>query len=297
MKIYISGICGFIASNLANKLFESEYTVHGCDNLQFGYASNLNPLIEWKKIDFKDESEYFLNEHDVLVHMACANIIFAQTNQLETFKTNALNSICFLNKFKGKVVYTSTSSVYGQYDTIPTPETAIENLSNAYDQSKSIVEKYLQFRGNFTTLRLSNVYGENQLPENPYCGVIGRFIDSIIKNRVVPINGDGQATRDYTYINDVVRALIISIDQKARNTEINIGTGIETSSFNLSVKIANILGKTPDVKFTDNRSIDKINRRCLDITIAFKLLGWKPLFDLEEGLKRTINWQNEQIRH
>jgi len=194
------------------------------------------------------------------------------------------------------VIYTSTSSVYGQADIIPTPETCPENLSNAYDQSKAILEKYLQLRGNYTTLRLSNVYGENQRPENLYCGVVGRFIDNIINDKPVNINGDGKSTRDYTYIDDVARALIIAIDQKPKNTEINIGTGIETSSFSLAVKIGNLLEKVPNINFVEKRSIDKISRRCLDITKAKKLLGWSPCFDLEKGLKRTIEWQKNEAK-
>jgi UDP-glucose 4-epimerase len=291
MKIFITGIAGFIGSNLANKLHELGYTVAGCDTLQFGYKKNLASGMAFYNKDFKDLDLEWLEFYDVLVHCATSNIIYAQSSPLETFRTNAFESIKLISKFKGKIVYTSTSSVYGQAEIIPTPETAPENLSNAYDQSKAILEKYLQLRGNFTTLRLSNVYGENQRPENPYCGVVGRFIDQTLKDVSTTINGDGKDTRDFTYINDVVRALIIAIDQRPKNMEINIGTGIETSTFDLAVQIANMIDGVPLVKFVEKRSIDKINRRCLDITRAKKILGWKPLFDLEEGLKRTIEWQ------
>jgi len=294
MKIFITGIGGFIGSNLANKLSDLGYHVAGCDNFQFGYDENIGNGILFESSEFQCMPEKLLNFYDVLVHCATSNIIYAQTNPLETFKTNAFESIKLIEKFKGKVIYTSTSSVYGQAETIPTPENAPENLSNAYDQSKAILEKYLQLRGNFTTLRLSNVYGENQRPENSYCGVIGRFINQTLNNKPITINGDGKDTRDFTYINDVVRALIIAIDQRPKNMEINIGTGVETSSFNLAIKINNLLEKIPNINFVDKRSIDKINRRCLDITRAKKVLGWKPLFDLEEGLKQTIEWQRRE---
>ncbi len=295
MKIFITGICGFVGSNLANKLYDHSVNyVSGCDNLQFGYAKNLLPGINWIEKDFKDISEVELNKYDILIHCATSNIIYAQENQLDTFKTNAFESIKLIEKFNGKVIYTSTSSIYGQAKEIPTQEDCPENLTNAYDQSKCIVEKYLKLRGNFTTLRLSNVYGKNQRPENKYCGVVGKFIDQILNDKTITINGDGTDTRDYTYIDDVVWSLIIAIESNAVNTEINIGTGVETSSLKLPVVISSIIGKHPIIEFIDKRFIDKINRRCLDISKAEKILGWKPNYDLNEGLKLTINWQKNE---
>lgn len=294
MRIYISGILGFVPSNLANKLHDLGYYVSGCDNLFTGVPANLNPGISYQEMDFKDITEEVINKYDVLVHMACKNIIYCQKNPIDTFKTNAFESIKLIEKFNGKIVYTSTSSVYGQADVIPTTEDCPENLSNAYDQSKAILEKYLQLRGNYTTLRLSNVYGPNQRPENPYCGVVGNFINRIINNEPVTINGDGNDTRDYTFVDDVVRSIIIAIDKSPKNTEINIGTGKETSAFNLAVQIGNILGKVPNINFVGKRSIDKINRRCLDISKASKLLGWSPMINLEEGLQKTIEWQRRE---
>jgi UDP-glucose 4-epimerase len=287
-SVFITGCCGFVASNVANKLVKLGYDVYGCDNLRFGYRDNLDPEVSWMDCGFEHVGREHLKQYDILLHMACANIIFAMEDPIDTFMVNALNSIKLIEKFTGKIVYTSTSSVYGNALKIPTPENSIHNVSNAYDQSKLILEKYLKLRGNYTTLRLSNVYGKNQRPENPYCGVIGKFIDAAFKNKPLNIYGDGYDTRDYTYVDDVVAAVIMAIDQDAKNTEINIGTGVETSGVQLIQMISDAIGVTLHVEHLIGRKIDKITRRCLDISLAKKILGWEPKISLAEGIENTI---------
>jgi UDP-glucose 4-epimerase len=290
MKIFVSGIAGFIGSNFANQMHKLGHEVSGCDNLTFGYEENVNKEIPWERIGFQHVDYNHLNEFDVVVHIACVNIIYAMKYSQMAFKTNGFDSIKFIDKFKGKIVYTSTSSVYGQAESFPTKEDSGVKLSNAYDQSKSILENYLILRGNYTTLRLSNVYGTNQRPKNPYCGVVGRFLGNMIEDKPININGDGSDTRDYTYIDDVVRAIRIACTNKSYDTEINIGTGIETSSFKLASLIRDIISSKSEINFTDKRLIDKINRRCLDIKKAEELLSWKPIYDLQTGIEETIKW-------
>ena len=293
MKLFLTGIAGFIGSNLANKLFQLGYDVYGVDTLQFGYPDNLLPGIKWDKKSFAEVPIHVLNSYDVLVHIACANIIYAQNNQVDTFKTNALDTIDLFQKFKSRIVYTSTSSVYGQADDIPTRENSEQKVCNAYDQSKLIAEKYLELRGNFTTLRLSNVYGPNQKPENKYCGVVARFIDNILTlKQPIEITGDPKATRDYTYIDDVVDAIISAINRPQKNCAINIGTGIETSNIELAHMILDQLGEKYDrnINHVHKRSIDNISRRCLDVSKANAFLGWQPTTSLHFGIEKTIQW-------
>jgi nucleoside-diphosphate-sugar epimerase len=279
--ILINGCAGFIGSNLCNHL---KTPFLGVDDLSFGYAENLSKDVRWIKSDFTHSFDV-LDQFDILIHLACANIIYAQNYKIETFKTNALDTINLFKRFKGKIIYTSTSSVYGNADHFPTPETAEMRVSNAYDQSKLIAELYLQERGNYTTLRLSNVYGANQRPEHPYSGVIGKFIGCSRKNEPMPIFAKGEATRDYTYVKDVVRAIEKAIEIKALNTEINIGTGVETDTIDLAEIISTATGRTMNVDFYPGRSIDRIKRRCLDISRAKTLLNWQPEYDLRSGLK------------
>lgn len=288
MKILITGCAGFIASNVLNTLTEiidvnldgqvsNTYEAWGCDNLQFGYADNVK-VNNWSRCGFETLTENYLNDFDVLVHLATANIIYAMDEPVKTFKTNAFDTIELFRKFKGKIIYTSTASVYGQSLELPTKETAEIQCTNAYDTSKFIAEQYLMLRGNYTTLRLSNVYGPGQRPEHPYSGVIGKFIGSDILN----IYGDGTQTRDYTYVADVVEAIHMAIMQPAKNTEINIASGVETSVNDIAAMF------NRPRKYIDKRAIDGINRRWLSRVKAMYLLGWQPTTELKEGIRLTL---------
>lgn len=288
MRIFITGIAGFVASNLANRLNDSHY-VRGCDDMSFGYLSNLDSSVKFSIDDFSDIDRNYLNEFDVLVHCACANIIFGMENPIKTFEVNALKTIDLFNKFKGKIIYTSTSSVYGNTPNIPTKENDDFRVYNAYDQSKLIAEKFLKRRGNYTTLRLSNVYGKNQRFENPYAGVIGKMIGAARNSKPITVFGDGQSTRDYTYIDDVVNAIIKAINLPAFDTEINIGTGVETTT-NLLLKILSEHYVINPI-YSNARSIDRIQRRCLDIEKAKRLLNWQPKIDVKTGIKLAIDEQ------
>ena len=293
MKILITGGCGFVGSNIANEL-KDIYDITVVDDLSFGDEENLDNDVFVMVIDFNNLSAKFVNQFDVLIHCATANINYAITNPIKTFKLNALNTINLFKKFKGKIIYTSTSSVYGNATQLPTTENAKEDVYNAYDQSKLIAEKYLQLRGNYTTLRLSNVYGVNQRPSNPYAGVIGRFIDQAITHKPLTVFGKGFATRDYTYISDVVEAVRLCIIQKPKNKEMNISAGCEVSTYNLAEKIADIVGERYYIKYVDGRVVDKIMRRLLDSSLAKEELGWKAKIGINKGLKQTINWHREE---
>jgi UDP-glucose 4-epimerase len=291
LKIAILGGAGFVGSNLANYL-NSIHDVTVIDNLSFGFRENINGV----KFIQKDFADVDL-DYDVLVHCACANIIYAMEAPIDTFKVNALDTIKMIEKFKGKIIYTSTASVYGQAKVLPTPENHPLNVSNAYDQSKLITEHYLKLRGNYTTLRLSNVYGHGQRPENPYSGVIGKFIDAGLKGKTMYTYGNGADTRDYTYIDDVVLALDMAIESEPLNTEVNISTGKETSINELILLICNELEIPINMRSTEKRQIDKISRRMLDNSKARELLGWKPFHDLKKGIKLTIEHEkNKQGR-
>lgn len=294
-KILLTGACGFVGSNIAKRLVSDGYNCINVDNFSFGNKKNtLN--IPVRNTDFKNLTESELNKFDILIHCATSNIIYAMRKPIQTFQNNATNTIRLFQKFKGRIIYTSTASVYGQASVIPTPEDGEINTNNAYDQSKYIAELFLQQRGNYTTLRLSNVYGVNQRADNPFCGVIGRLVYNALNNQRIRINGDGTQTRDYTYIDDVVDSIMKALVKKSLNTEINIATGRETDILQLIKIINKYIGNIcrPNIKYIDKRKIDGITRRGLSIKKANKLLKWSPDISLEQGIKKTIHWmQNE----
>lgn len=286
MRILISGSAGFIGSNVHYRIKQN-----GIDNFSFGVKKNVPKNHMMYEMGFECLPEDELNTYDILIHCATANIIYAIENPTKTFDINAVKTLDLFRKFKGKIVYTSTSSVYGDSSEIPTTENAEIRLSNAYDSSKYIAEEFLKQRGNYTTLRLSNVFGINQRPENPYCGVVGKFIGQYLNGQKISVIGGGNMTRDFTFVDDVVDAIELAVNQDAKNTEINIATGVETKIKDLAAMISS----NYETHFV-RRQIDTINRRCLDIQKAERLLGWKPKTDLKTGLEKTIEWQKNEYQ-
>lgn len=291
-KIFLTGCAGFIGSNLVHKLTDTSHAVYGVDNLDFGYAENLPKAnnFAWSVDDFSNEA-FSINSFDILIHCATQNLIYSSQNCLETFHFNALETIKLFERFKGKIIYTSTASVYNNAEIFPTPEDAEIITLGSYDKSKYIAELYLKQRGNYTILRLSNVYGKNQHPDHPYSGVIGKMIGAALKGEPIKIYGDGNSTRDYTAVEDTVDAIIKAIELPATECPINVATSVETSANDLCKRIWKALDKPQKYTRETPRSIDFITRRCLDISRAEKLLGWKPVVFLEEGIKKTIEWQ------
>jgi len=280
-------------------LVDSKHIVYGVDNLKFGYVFNIphTPVTSnfgWHRHDFNMEQAETLNQFDILVHCATTNLIYSSQHCVETFNNNALETIKLFERFKGKIIYTSTASVYNNAETFPTNEDAEIKTYGSYDTAKYIAELFLKQRGNYTTLRLSNVYGTNQRSESPYCGVVGKMISAALKNEPIQIYGNGDSTRDYTYIDDTVDAIIKAIELPAQNCPINIATGIETSANDLCSKVWKALGKPKKYTRVEPRGIDTIFRRCLDNSRAKELLGWSPVTNLDEGIKKTIRWQIEQ---
>lgn len=284
MKILVLGATGFVGTNICKKLRDDKYNFEGVDNFSFSTIDNiLGGYVIYEKC-VSELREKYLNEFDIIVSSYCSNIIYAANHGVETYINNVINSIKCFSKFKGKIIYLSTSSVYGNPEIIPTPESYEGKTRNPYDTSKLIVEEYLKTRGNYTTLRLTNVYGEYQRPNNIYSGVICKFTYDRLNNFKSKVFGNINDTRDYTYVGDVVDSVIKAINYEAFNTEINIGTGIETPIGDLVNKI------NPNFELKEGRSVDGISRRCLDISKAIKLLNWKPNTSLNEGLEIVNNW-------
>lgn len=288
-KIFITGCAGFVGSNVVKRLIELGHTVGGCDSMMFGYEKNLPEDFKFTKFDISGLELSDL-DWDILVSCHTANIIFAQRNEIHTHQINTLDTIELFRDFRGKIIYTSTSSVYGNAEQFPTKEDAPIKLTNAYARSKYCAELFLQDRGDYSTLRLTNVYGTNQRPDHPYSGVMGKVLNTMLHGGEISVYGDGQQTRDFVYVDDVVDAIVKAIDLPAQNTEINIGTKIETS-VNQLIKIAEqYQNEEYKIRNVTPRAIDTVDRRCLDNSKALELLGWSPKTDIHLGIAKTVDW-------
>jgi len=303
-KILVTGGAGFIGSNLVRKLIEkysAEVTV--LDDLFTGDVRFLKGL-DYEFIHGSVEDAALVNDcikgKDIVFHLAARNIIVSNQNPREDLNVNVGGSFnvfeaCLLHNVE-RVVYTSTSSIYGNPKKLPICESDNKSFLNFYSASKFSAETYAKtffevFDLPVSIIRYSNVYGVNQSPSNAYCGVIGKFMEAALLNKSIPIHGNGMQTRDYTYIEDAIDATIAAaISPKAIGNDYNIGTGIETSVNELVQHIIKITGSQSHIDHIDNRDIDNIQRRSIDITKSTLDLQYNPSFTIQKGLSKTIKW-------
>jgi UDP-glucose 4-epimerase len=195
-----------------------------------------------------------------------------------------------------KVVYASTSSIYGNPKRLPVQENDEKRFLNFYSASKYSAEIYAKtfhevFDLPVTILRYSNIYGPYQTPANPYCGVIGKFITAALEGTPLMVHGDGRQTRDYTYIDDAVEATIAAaVYPQTTGQDYNIATGIQTSVLDLANAIIRITQSSSPIEHVENRDIDNIRFRCIDVEKSKKDLHYQPEYQIEKGLQSTVNW-------
>lgn len=293
---YITGCMGFIGSNIAKKLIDEGYVVFGCDDLSFGTIENLRSLGIYGKVKLSirefDAQLIAYDDYPVVIHAATSNIIYAQAHRKETIENNYKKSGSFLKSSVGlnrRTIYISTTSVYGNAKELPTTENAPIKLSNIYAETKWLAEQAIADSDNACILRLSNVYGINQRHTNPYCGVIGKMVHTAISEGYVDIIGDGQQTRDFTYVEDVCDAVLLAIEKDAKGIY-NVAAMNEVSIKDVALNLVTATTKTLTFNPIQKRSIDTVDRRFIDSTKIQNELGWNPKHTFQQGLRKTIDW-------
>lgn len=290
MKILVTGANGFIGTNLTKRLLKDGHDVIGLDNFSATNPRQDLPIEEGNVADFWTV-EGLVKEVDVVFHLAAQTMALSTSHQYEDMETNiggTLNVLLCARKYGVKVVYTSSSAVYGNGSNPPFKETSPTQLLTPYAASKYAAEGYCQVFSHIVEvaiLRLSNVYGPHQSIQNPYCGVIAKLLARSKRGYPLPVYGNGNQTRDFTYVDDAIEALVLA-SQKGYGEVINIGTGAETSINQLAA----LIGGTID--YQPSRDIDLISRRVLDNSKAQQVLGWRPKVSLQEGLELTKQWQS-----
>lgn len=296
-KILITGACGFVGSNLVRHFLNTCH-VRGCDDLSFGRIENVHPSVQYDFQDFNDYKSSELAGYDYIIHGATCNIIFAQDNPVRTIQVNDVNTCEFFSKVphSTKIIYLSTASVYGDNEVQPLKEDAPIQLTNVYAMSKLAGEEHLKnVHTSFVILRLSNVYGPFQNPENPYCGVMGKLLNSAMTGSDFFVYGDGSATRDYTYVGDVCKAVEAAMKSPYVNgLTLNIATCTERNTTQLVNMVRHVEGAVYfPVRKKEKRRIDTVARRCLDAALAARTMGWQYSMDVFSGMQRTFNWLKE----
>lgn len=301
MKTLVTGGCGFIGSNLVDKLIDLGYDVLVVDNLITGKEENINKKAKFYKINLTNyknlESIFSTLKPEIVFHLASnASVTESIKNPKFDAENNILGSINLFelsikNKVK-RIIYSSTGgAVYIEGKNLPKKENAKISPISPYGVSKYCVEKYLDYYKNLykierVTLRYSNVYGPRQDPFGE-AGVVAIFTNRILKGERPIVYGDGNQTRDFIYVDDVIKANILSID--GEDDIYNIGTGIETSINELIKIFSKILDKNIEPIYDEKRE-GEIYRISLSTKKAERQLKFKFETSLEEGIKKTVDW-------
>ena len=308
-RVLVTGGAGFIGANLVRRLLREGARVTVLDDLFTGRIENLpRKGFEFVKGSVCDPAivEKLVAEAEVIFHAAARNIVVSTRNPREDFETNiggTLNMLLAARATNGRVkrlVYTSSTSVYGNPRYLPINEDDHLSLLTPYAVSKLGGENYCQaFFESYgvptTAVRYSNVFGPGQDPSNPYCGVVAKFIELLFAGQAPVIHGDGNQTRDFTYIDDAVEATVLAAQSdRALGEVFNVGTGVETRVNELAAILSRIIGSTLEPQHTNRRDIDNIRRRVVNIEKTRRTLRWVPNFTLEAGLGNTVQWQREK---
>lgn len=302
-RVLVTGGAGFVGSNLASRLVDIGAHVVVLDNFFTGYKENLAGLpVELVEGDVEDPLlvRRLVSSVEYVFHLAVRNIIVSTKEPVKDFTTNVGGTInvleaCLAEKSHIKrLVYTSSVSVYGNARYLPVNEDDPKIILNPYAAGKLSAENYCMayfetYGLPVSIVRYSNVYGPNQRPENPYCGVISKFISNALAGAPLRIYGDGEQTRDFTYVDDAVEATIRAA-LVSPGLVFNVGSGVETSINTLARLIIEETGSQSEIQYVDKRDIDDVRRRVVNIELARHFLRWSPMVSLRDGIKRTVEW-------
>jgi len=301
-RILVTGGAGFVGGAVAARLVAAGARVTVLDDLFTGLPETVPSDAEFVKGSVTDAGlvSRLVAEHSVVFHLAARNIIASTKNPLDDFATNiggTLNVLMSAREAKtDRVVYSSSTSIYGNPRSIPINEDDLLVPLTPYAVSKLGGENYCSalyetYGLPIASVRYSNIYGPGQRPDNPYCGVVSKFLAMVQDRLPISIHGDGEQTRDVTFIDDAVDAtLLAAIHPRAEEEVFNVGTGIETSVNELARMIGQALDAPVSLEHIDRRDVDNIRRRVVNIEKARRMLRWGPQFTLERGLGRTAEW-------
>jgi nucleoside-diphosphate-sugar epimerase len=297
-KILVTGGAGFIGSHLVDSLIKKGYKVIIIDNLSLGSKENINKKAKFYKIDICSNKIYDIfkkEKPDVVFHLAAIpRVPVSIQNPVLTTKVNILGTVNIFKTsvdFKVKrIIFASSSSVYGNQKKLPLKEDMIPNPISPYALQKYTGEQFAKIFTNLykvpiVSLRYFSVYGPRMDFNYEYSLLIGKFLKQKTEEKPLTIYGNGNQTRDFCYVDDVVEASILTMNnKKIKGGEvINIGSG-KSYSINYLAKL--IGGK---IKYLPSRPGDVLHTKA-DITLAKKLLNWSPKVSLEEGLEKTKQW-------
>jgi UDP-glucose 4-epimerase len=323
MKVIITGVAGFVGSNLTADLLKNNHSVIGIDNFSYGSISNIqeflkNPNFQFFEGDLRDYNTISDLKGDVLVHLASQKIP-RYSNAFNTIYENSAMTGNVIKKClsdKIKLVFASTSDVYGKNPDIPYSEesnlvmgaTTVKRWAYAISKIHSehgIIANSAEFGLDYTIMRFFGSYGPNQ-NTTWWGGPQAVFIQNILENKAIEIHGDGEQTRTFTFVKDTVQGIVKCIfEEKAKNEIFNIASepDEEITISALAQRIVEMMkkdGYSADLKFIPYETFgnyEDVRRRVPNIDKIKTMLNYKPMYSLNEGLAITIDWQKRMFNN
>lgn len=299
MKFAVTGGAGFVGNNIVKLLVSKGHDVVVIDNLHTGKKENLQEIIEeieFHNVDIRDFSklESILENVDGIFHEAALTIVQESfQKEEEYFDVNVKgteNIFKIAKKFKKKVVYASSSSIYGDTKEIPIKENFERKPINPYGQTKLekefLAEKYTKEGVSIIGLRYFNIFGKGQT--GSYAGVITQFIRKLKENKSPIIFGDGSQIRDFIHVSDIAKANLSAMLSETNSGFFNIGTGIPVKIKDLAKIMIKIYEKDFEPIFQNALEGD-VKKSQANTELAEKMINWKSEIELEEGLKEFVD--------
>ena len=323
-RVLVTGGAGFIGSHLCKRLLDDGHDVLCLDNYFTGTKENITFLLGHPRFELirHDVTEPLLVEVDWIFNLACpASPIHYQYNPVKTIKVNVLGALHMLGlakRVRARILQASTSEIYGDPEVHPQKEDYWGHVNpigkrSCYDEGKRVAETlffdyYMQNKVDIKVVRIFNTYGPRMRPDDGR--VISNFIVSALRNEPITVYGDGSQTRSFCYIDDLAEGLIRMMDYETGAEKrgkdytqsylsgfpgpINLGNPHESSVASVAKKIIRLIGSKSKLVF-EKLPEDDPKRRCPDITKAERILKWKPHTEIDDGLKKTIEYFSKKI--
>ena len=299
MNFLITGAAGFLGAALANHLSRQGHQVRGLDDLSTGDRVSLSPDVHFTRGDVNDRPKLWtlLQDVDVVYHLAAR--VSVPESVLYPREYNAVNvggTVSLMEAMRDvgvrRVVMASSGAVYGDLGAQPIGEDSVPNPRSPYAVSKLAAEHYIRTIGALwdietVSLRIFNAYGPGQRMPVSHPPVVPHFIHQTLRNGTLVVHNDGLQTRDYVYVDDVVKALTAATTAPGLDgLVINVGSGVETSVRTLVNAVTEIVPGKAEVVYNPRVS-GGVSRMCADLTLAKKKLSYTPSVSLEDGLRMT----------
>jgi len=313
MALYlITGVAGFIGSNLAHELVRRGEKVLGFDNFATGKRENVQELdgnIEFRELDLLDAgavAEACRGVDFILHQAAIPSVPKSVTDPVTSHNVNINGTLNLLMGARAagvkRVVYAASSAAYGDTPTLPKREDMLPNPISPYAVQKLTGELYMSsftrvYGVQTVSLRYFNIFGPRQDPSSQYSGVLAKFISQMLAGNTCTIFGDGEQSRDFTYIENAVNANLLACAapaEKVSGRMFNVATGTRFSLNETFRALASIIGYKSEPQYAQPRAGD-VKHSLAEISRAREAMGYQPTVNFEDGLRRTVEWYKQAL--